>query len=219
MSQSASDARSAILDAAESLFSSRGFSATTIKMIAAESQQNSALIYYYFDNKATLYRHVLERVIEEIKSEAGKRIGASVEPEHVIEAIVASQVAVLARRPQLPVLLARELIDWKAAHAEPAIRSLSATLFERLRKAIEQGQASGTFRRDVDPTFGAISVIAQVGYLVLASPIAGILLGRGPDGPTRDDIGKFGRHAAEFALAALRTGLAHKPPNPSGSAA
>jgi AcrR family transcriptional regulator len=175
------------------------------------------LIYYYFDSKATLYRHVLERVIEEIKTEAGRRIGGSADPQDVIRAIVASQVAVLARRPQLPVLLARELIDWKAAHAEPAIRSLTATLFERLRTAIEQGQRSGTFERRINPTFGAISVIAQVGYMVLASPIAGILLGRGPDGPTADDVREFGRHAAEFALAGLQAPAADRGPPTSPS--
>jgi AcrR family transcriptional regulator len=193
-----------ILDAAENLFATRGFSATTIKQIASESKQNSALIYYYFDSKATLYRHVLERVVGRIGSEAASRIGAGSDPESVVSAVVESQVAVLADNPHLPVLLARELIDWKAAHAEPAIRSLSAGLFERLRAAIETGQRDGTFSTAINPRFAAISVVAQVGYLVLASPVAGILLGRGPEGPTADDIKAFGRHAAEFALAALR---------------
>ena len=193
-----------ILDAAEYLFAARGFSATTIKQIASESKQNSALIYYYYDSKATLYRHVLERVVGRIASEASGRIGAESAPEAVVAAVVESQVAVLAANPHLPVLLARELIDWKAAHAEPAIRSLSAGLFERLRVAIETGQHDGTFSSAINPRFAAISVVAQVGYLVLASPIAGILLGRGPEGPTPEDVRAFGRHAAEFALAALR---------------
>ena len=51
-----------ILDAAERLFAEKGFDATTIKDIAAESRQNSALIYYYYDSKATLYRHVIVRI-------------------------------------------------------------------------------------------------------------------------------------------------------------
>jgi AcrR family transcriptional regulator len=192
-----------ILDAAERLFAARGFSATTIKMIAAESRQNSALIYYYYDSKATLYRHVLERVVGRIASEAASRIQTESTPEAVVAAVVESQVAVLAANPHLPVLLARELIDWKAAHAEPAIRSLSAGLFERLRVAIESGQRAGTFSKDLNSRFAAISVVAQVGYLVLASPIAGILLGRGPEGPTAEDVRAFGRHAAAFSLAAL----------------
>ena len=193
-----------ILDVAERLFASRGFSATTIKTIATESGQNSALIYYYYNNKATLYRHVLERVIGKIAAEAASRISPSSGPEDVVTAVVQSQVAVLTANPHLPILLARELIDWKAAHAEPAIRSLSAGLFERLRQAIEVGQQSEVFSRDVNPRFAAISIVAQVGYLVLASPVAGILLGRGPEGPTANDVKAFGQHAAEFSLAALR---------------
>jgi AcrR family transcriptional regulator len=193
-----------ILDAAEHLFATRGFSATTIKMIAAESKQNSALIYYYYDSKASLYRHILERLVVRITSEAGSRISEQSDPESIVRAVVESQVAVLTANPNMPVLLARELIDWKAAHAEPAIRSLSSGLFERLRIAVETGQQTGLFDPGVNPRFAAISVIAQVGYLVLASPVAGILLGRGPQGPTEADVRDFGRHAAEFALSALR---------------
>ena len=193
-----------ILDVAERLFASRGFSGTTIKTIATESRQNSALIYYYYDSKATLYRHVLERVVSRITAEASTRIRPDSEPEDVVAAVVQSQVAVLAANPHLPILLARELIDWKAAHAEPAIRSLSAGVFERLRTAIESGQKRGIFSSALNPRFAAISVVAQVGYLVLASPLAGILLGRGPEGPTRDDVKAFGEHAAAFSLAALR---------------
>lgn len=174
-------------------------------MIAAESRQNSALIYYYYDSKATLYRHVLERAVGKISAEAESRIGPDSSPDEVVEAVVESQVAVLAANPHLPILLARELIDWKAAHAEPAIRSLSAGLFERLRIAVETGQREGSFSPNINARFAAISVVAQVGYLVLASPVAGILLGRGPDGPTADDVRAFGHHAASFALSALRS--------------
>jgi hypothetical protein len=139
-----------------------------------------------------------------IASEAASRISAESNPEDVVSAVVQSQVAVLAANPHLPILLARELIDWKAAHAEPAIRSLSAGLFERLKTAIETGQKQGIFSPSVNPRFAAISVVAQVGYLVLASPVAGILLGRGPEGPTAEDVRAFGQHAAAFSLAALR---------------
>jgi AcrR family transcriptional regulator len=198
------DTAQKILDAAEHLFATKGFSATTIKQIAAESHQNSALIYYYYDSKATLYRHILERLVGRISGEAAARITHQSDPISVVRAVVESQVAVFAANPHLPALMARELIDWKAAHAEPAIRSLAAGLFDRLRLAVEEGQRAGLFETTINPRFAAISVIAQVGYLLLASPVSGILLGRGPDGPTADDVREFGRHAADFSLAALR---------------
>ena len=197
------DARSAILDAAERLFAERGFSATSIKMIGNVSRQNTALIYYYFDSKAALYRHVLGRILGEIAREASERGAGSDEPESTVRAVVQSQVAVFARRPHLPLLLAREIIDWKAAHAEEAIRALAATLFERLCAALADGQRSGRFRPDFNPRFAALSIISQVAYLMLAQPVAGILLGRGASGPTFDDVRVFGEHATEFALAAL----------------
>lgn len=198
------DARTAILDAAELLFAERGFNATTIKQIGERAGQNPALIYYYFDNKATLYRHVLDRIFEEIVNEGRQRTGTHADPAEVVRGVIASQVAVLSRKAHLPALLARELIDWNAANAEPGIRSLASTLFDRLRSAIEDGQRSGRFRRSLDPTYAAISVVAQVAYLLLARPIVGILLGRGPSGPTPADFKAFAEHAAEFALAALR---------------
>lgn len=204
----APDARTAILDAAEELFAELGFSAATIKRIGEKSGQNTALIYYYFDNKATLYRHVLTRIIGEIVGEGAARAAAAASPEDVIRAVVAAQVSVLSRRSHLPLLITRELIDWKAAHAEGAIRELASTLFERLRAAIEEGQRTGSFRPDFNPRYAAISVIAQVAYLILARPIAGVLLGRGASGPTSEDLDRFGRHAAAFAIAALQTDMA-----------
>lgn len=226
MTAKPSDARTAILDAAELLFAERGFAATTIKRIGEKSGQNPALIYYYFDNKATLYRHVLDRIFGEIVREGGQRTAGQADPEQVVRGVVASQVAVLSRRAHLPSLLARELIDWKAANAEPGIRVLASTLFDRLRSAIQEGQRTGQFRSSLDPTFAAISVVAQVAYLLLARPIVGVLLGRGVSGPTPADFQAFADHAAEFSIAALRaaprlsdaddavTHLPHHPEDP-----
>ena len=198
------DSKTAILDAAERLFAEQGFSATTIKRIAEESRQNSALIYYYYDNKATLYRHVLDRIIGDLAHEAREGAGDAATPEEVIRAVIHGQVKTLAHRPHLPLLLTREIIDWKAANAEHALRRLASSLFERLCGAIAEGQRTGRFRAPVNPRFAALSVISQVAYLMLARPVAGILLGRGVQGPTAADLEAFGQHAADFAIAALR---------------
>lgn len=200
----AADSRTSILDAAEQLFAERGFAATTIKQIGEKSGQNPALIYYYYDSKATLYQHVLNRLFSDIIAEGSARIEEHNDPESVVRAIVASQVAVLARHEHLPALVTREILDSNAAHAEQGIRTLTATLFDRLRDAVERGQKHGRFRAELDARFAAISTVSQVAYLMLARPIAGVFLGRGPGGPSLDDLRAFGAHAAEFALAALR---------------
>jgi AcrR family transcriptional regulator len=198
------DSKAAILDAAEELFATRGFAATTTKQIGARSGHNTALIYYYFDSKASLYSHVLDRIFDDLRRESGARMAPDSSPEDVIRAVVAGQVAVLSVRPHLPQLMAREILDWQAANAESAVRVMAGTLFDRLGRAIEHGQREGRFRAGLDVRFAAISVISQVAYLLLARPITGILLGRGTSGPTPADIESFARHAADFSLAALQ---------------
>jgi hypothetical protein len=96
------------------------------------------------------------------------------------------------------------MIDWRGSHAEQAVRTLAATLFERLRRAIETGQRTGRFRPDLNPLYAAISIVAQVAYVLLGRPLVGILLGRGTEGPSQEEVQSFGRHAVEFAFAALR---------------
>src|SRR5262249_45660589 len=53
--------RDRILDAAEELFASRGFGATSTRLIARQAGVNIALLYYYFESKEGLYRALMER--------------------------------------------------------------------------------------------------------------------------------------------------------------
>ena len=48
------ESKEIILDAAEALFASRGFDATTIKQIGTRAKVNPALLYYYFGDKKAL---------------------------------------------------------------------------------------------------------------------------------------------------------------------
>ena len=195
--------RDAILDAAERLFAHQGFSATTIKQIGAEAGVNTALLYYYFDDKETLYRETLRRLFGEFIGEASRRLQLGATPSESIRRLVETQVEFMAAHPRLPKLLVRELVDHQAAHAEEDIARIAATVFKQLCDLIERGQRDGIFRRELNPRFAAVSTIAQVAYLFIARPAVGLLLGHGPEGPPRDVLRAFGRHAADFALAAL----------------
>jgi AcrR family transcriptional regulator len=197
--------RDAILDAAERLFARQGFAATTIKHIAAEADVNSALLYYYFDDKETLYRETLRRLFSGFIGEVRRRLALGASPAERIRRLVETQVEFMAAHPHMPTLLVREMVDHQAAQAEEHITQLAATVFEQLCELIKQGQRDGIFRRELDPRFAAVSTIAQVAYLFIARPAIGLLLGYGTQGPPPDTVRAFGRHAAEFAIAALAT--------------
>jgi AcrR family transcriptional regulator len=209
VTESSTDARSRILDAAEKLFAARGFDGVTIKDIGTEARQNAALLYYYFDSKETLFREVLARGVSQLIEDANRRIQASHNPDDVVSGVVAAQATMVARHASLPRLLMRAMLATHGPELIPAVRQLSEQIFTRLRDAIIAGQRLGRYRSDLDPTFSAISIISQVAYLVLAWPVATILLERERDGISAVDVEAFAQHAASFALGALRAAPNH----------
>jgi len=204
--------RSQILDAAEALFARRGYRSATIKALAGAAGVNTALLYYYFGDKQKLYHAVLERAFGGLIAEGEARGLEALDPEEAIRALVAMQAAYFGAHPNRPRLFLRELIDHDAEHAARQLTRLAATLFRRLCTVIERGQATGRFRRDLDPVRSAISTVSQVAWLQVARPAVGILVGAGPSGPTARWSAAFAEHAAEFALAALRTPSASRNP-------
>lgn len=192
----------AILDAAERLFAAQGFAATTIKQIGAAAGQNPALIYYYFGSKEELYRRLLQRLFSTIAARGTATLAESPSPPAAVRALMGVQSQVLSEHPSVPRLLARELADYGAAHAQEGITQVATTAFARLLAFIQEGQRTGIFRGDMDPRFAAISAISLIPYFHIFKPAAGILLG-GDGEPTQEQMEAYARHAADFVLAAL----------------
>lgn len=71
--------RTAILDAAQTLFSTRGFANTGVREVADLAGVNSALVGRYFGSKEGLFRAALERVLDItplLRSDRRHRFGA-----------------------------------------------------------------------------------------------------------------------------------------------
>ena len=202
----------AILDAAEELFATQGFNSTTIKEIGFRAQVNPALLYYYFPDKAGLYRAVLARIGARLKEGAAARLAGARTVEEVIEAIVGAQTDLLARHPRAATLMIREMIDHDAAHALPMVHELAVQLFRPVTEAIERGKSSGAIRADLDSRFATLSTLGQLVYFTLAQPVIRIFLEQGPSYPAPSDVKAFGRHAAAFAAAGMRGSSPTRPP-------
>jgi AcrR family transcriptional regulator len=55
--------RTRILEAAISVFAERGFEGASIRLVGEAAGFNSALLYYYFENKDTLFMHAVRFVL------------------------------------------------------------------------------------------------------------------------------------------------------------
>lgn len=196
----------AILDAAEPLFAQQGFAATTIKQIGAAAGVNPALIYYYFGSKEELYRRLLVHLFTTIAARGSAQLAAAPSPEAAVRALMGVQNQVLSGHPSIVRLMAREMADHGAAHAQEGIAQLAATAFARLLAFIEEGQRAGVFRDDLDARFAAISTISLIPYFHLFKPAVGILLGNDSPEPTPEQMEAYARHAADYAIAALTKG-------------
>jgi AcrR family transcriptional regulator len=211
-SSTTATSRDAILDAALRCFAAKGYAATTIKDLASEAQVNSALLYYYFADKETLYRETLRHVAQRLGDAAGRRLDDDVPPDEAIRRFVEQQAEFLIAHPHVPRLLLREMLEHHGRQAESAIVSLIGSVFKTLCDVIRRGQEEGIFRDDVDARYAAISTVSLVAYFVIARPIVGIALGDGLSGATDARTRDYGRHAAEFAL----VGLGHRTGWPKG---
>ena len=199
--------RDQILDAAEGLFAQQGFTATSIKQIAAGAGVNSALLYYYFQDKETLYKAVLARQIQGLVSSLASRLEGAADPADAVRRFVEAQAEAVLAHPLFPRLMLRELLDHEARHASDEIAVAVGRGLVPLVQTIAAGQRSGQFRADLDPRFAAISIVGQLMYFFVARPAVARLLAATPDAVPApiapETVRAYARHAREFAIQAL----------------
>ena len=201
MSQIQADTRAALLDAAEALFSRKGYAAVGIREIVEQADVNIAAIKYHFGSKADLYTETVRRAMERRESAA---------PWEVLEGEPTSRLAAaamivrfihrfLARRlaPDTPDT-ASSLILHEAAEPSEAIDSVvqfiqphETMLMEVLRVLIPDADRQRL-------SFLAQSVLGQIlHYRVFRPVLERMAIGNLAD---RKRIRDIADHIARFSL-------------------
>ncbi|BDH55821.1 TetR/AcrR family transcriptional regulator [Tsukamurella sp. PLM1] len=177
--------RAAILDAAAAEFSTAGFERARAADIAARAGVSSGTVFYYFTDKAGLFRALFGTDIER-NTELRERALAEPDPRAGI-ALVVDALAESAVDPVAPGLVAEVI---RRVPADPALAEIVATadglVRDALAEIIARGQADGAFDPGLDPAHAATFLISMTDGAHLA------------DGDVRPDV----RRAA---LAYLRT--------------
>jgi len=175
----AEQTKEALLDAALLVFSRDGYAASRLVDIAAEADVTRGAIYHHFENKAELYKALIERAEGEQQAvmEAAIEEGGSI--ADVTRRIMVRSFEALALRPPFRRVMALSL--FKVADSEELgdlmekRRREAVTLIEGIAGIMAQGIAAGDFRNDLDPRTAARAFIAyQQGVirLWLANPEA-----------------------------------------------
>ena len=130
------------------------------------SGRNTALIYYYYRNKATVYRHLIDIRLESISGTCNLHLVDTISPAEIVRRIVAGFFVAGVTRPKLARLIAREFVDWSAGGADPESDRFSHPTVRRLKESISQRQRTGQFRYDVDADTAAVTVIGHTAFAV-----------------------------------------------------
>src|SRR5262245_39243766 len=103
MTMNAGRTRERLLDAAERLFATRGFEATSLRDVTSQAKANIAAVNYHFGSKDALVRAVFERRLGEVNRRRIELLDARgrgrPDPEQILHAFIAPTFALMKEAP------------------------------------------------------------------------------------------------------------------------
>jgi AcrR family transcriptional regulator len=129
------------------LFSERNFASVTIKDIAAALGVNSALLYYYFDDKADLFRATIDYAVRIAFATMSRFETDRADPEELVVAWLANHVERYAEIHSF----VKIALDFRSSRMrDPAIEAAIASFYAKERRLlsglIRRGVRQGRFR-------------------------------------------------------------------------
>lgn len=157
--------RQQIIDAASSLFSTRGFFATTVSEIAKEAGMSHAAVFTYFSSKEELLDAIIQGPLKEESSRLRKVLSQEGAPGRILELIVKEQIESHIRKGSylriVQIVLSQPAVFDKQSKA---VFDYSSEIVTALARLIEQGQAAGELSPG-DPEATAWSYFSYVNGL------------------------------------------------------
>jgi len=161
--------RQAVLDSATKAFARRGYARTSVEALLAATGMSKPTLYYYFKNKADLFRAILAFAYDEtfrLMSEASAK-GSS--PEEKLVGVAEGLFGFAESHEDLMRLVLSTVF---AANTELPPRSVDAAKrrrnFELVRKIVEDAQKAGEFKATYDAEELAQGIFGVLSYQIRA---------------------------------------------------
>lgn len=165
-----------ILAAAEQHFAARGLAGARTEEIASAAHANKAMLYYYFGNKRSLHRAVLENLFRQLRAKVLGPPATNVSPREQFFRYVTGYFDFLATHPNYPRLVQREAME-ASAKFDWMVREHFRPLHRHLAGAVGKAIEAGEFRQ-VDPDQIAFITLGMVTSYFAAAPIMSRVMAR-----------------------------------------
>lgn len=186
--------RRQILAAAVRVFARRGYHGSRVGDIAEDAGVAHGLLYHYFSSK----EEVLKTIFRENWGQLVDRFRAVEEADEPAGEKLAGIAKILLRTwrndPDLVTVMVREVA--RSAQLQGQVDEVREA-FAIVQRVVEQGQAEGAFRQDVDPRLAS-----WILYGGLEEILTGWVLGQLPDGD--EAVARAEETAILLALGGLR---------------
>lgn len=206
------DKKEALLDAAEKLFSEKGYAATGIREIAGNAGVNLALIQYHFGGKGQLFVAVVHRLLAHGGVRIADEVFAGVSPEREASAIALARFIrrfmhylIRPERPQACRLMYREVLGDQVSEPEvyealvsSVSEKFSAPLRDHMVRILHPIRPQAD---DQELRFSSQSILGQCVYYLTNRAFQERMLGQSlAEAPLFDAVAL---HVASFSLRAL----------------
>ena len=189
------DRKAELLRHAEQLFAERGYEDTRMIDIAAAAGVAKGLVYWYFENKDTLFDEIVVDIGQRLRRAQFEAVAGIDDPLERLYSGTAESVRFIAGNYRLYGLIANQ-VQGDRRLRETRSRSQQVH-FDDTAALIAEGQERGVIRADDDPTTLALANFGVVYQFVL------LHAGDGADGRTGLAIEEAARGAAGYVVRAV----------------
>jgi AcrR family transcriptional regulator len=162
------DTREKILETATRLFSSQGYTNTSLSQVAKEAQVSKALIFWHFENKEKLFRTALQRTLEPYFINVVDDLEGLSEIDQIKRLI--DEYYSFVSRNMYSVKFLVSLILRDEQHPDDLVghmNELHRVYHQLLADIIDGGRQKGVFRPTVTPTLDAGLIMTALHGILL----------------------------------------------------
>jgi len=160
-----------ILEAAEILFSEKGFDAVSMSAIAKLANTSKPNIYHHFKNKNELYLSIIKTAVQRASDLLDALEDAPGTFRQRLADFSAGQLDNILAHNRSTQLILREALSGSSERGREIANYMVSEVFSRLVAMVQQGQQEGEFRKDMNPTLAAFIIEAANMFYFQAMPV------------------------------------------------
>lgn len=166
-----SNGEQSILEAAEILFSEKGFDAVSMSAISRLANTSKPNIYHHFDSKTALYLAVMKTAVQRSSDLLDALEDSPGTSSQRLSGFSAGQLHNILAHDRSTRLILRDALSGGSQHGRGIAKHVVGELFTRLVAMVKKGQLEEEFRTDIDPALAAFMIVAANMFFFQAAPV------------------------------------------------